>query len=135
MSSPDSFNLNSVPPVPIAAEPVATQPASSTATRFTRHVAATVAVRLLMLSTSVGAGVIVARVLGPEGVGALAVISVSVATVVQLGNAGLPSANIYFIARDRRTLAPALANSLIFALVMGGVLALVMALAAQWEPR
>ena len=53
-----------------------------------------------MTVNSVAAGVIVARLLGAEGLGELAVINVGVATVVQLGSAGLPSANTYFIAQD-----------------------------------
>src|SRR5215213_2843918 len=78
--------------------------ASATATdagsprrRFSVHVAWTLSARVVMTINSVAAGVIVARWLKAEGVGQLAVINVAVATIVQLGSAGLPSANTYFI--------------------------------------
>src|SRR6266496_5469205 len=92
--------------------------------RFSVQVAWTFAARILMIFNSVVAGIIVARWLGPEGVGQLAVINVSVATIVQLGSLGLPSANIYFIAHDRNHLASAAVNSLLFSLVVGSALAL-----------
>lgn len=102
--------------------------------RFSVHVAWTLVVRVLMMVNSVGAGIIVARWLGAEGLGQLAVINVAVATFVQLASAGLPSANIYFIAQDRRRLASAATNSLLFALVVGGLLASGMAGLAAWRP-
>ncbi|HKQ51953.1 MAG TPA: flippase [Pyrinomonadaceae bacterium] len=92
--------------------------------RFSLHVAWTFGARVLMTLNSVAAGVIVARRLGAEGLGQLAVINVAVATAVQLGSAGLPSANTYFIARDRKEFAPAAVNSLLFSVVVGGLLAL-----------
>lgn len=103
--------------------------------RFSAQIAWTFGARLLMMVNSVGAGVIVARWLGAEGLGALAVVNVAVATVVQLSSLGLPSANTYFIARDeRRFLAPAAMNSLLFALFGGGVLALSLTGLAFWQP-
>ena len=88
-----------------------------------------------MMVNSVGAGVIVARWLGAEGLGALAVINVAVGAVVQLGQFGLPSANIYFIAQDkRRYLSAAAMNSLLFALAGGGALALGLSLLAYGQP-
>ena len=87
-----------------------------------------------MTVNSVAAGVIVARWLGAEGLGQLAVINVAVATIVQLGSAGLPSANTYFIARDKRDFAPAAVNSLLFAIVIGGLLALGLTGLAAWRP-
>jgi O-antigen/teichoic acid export membrane protein len=105
------------------------------ARRFSMHVAWTFATRVLMTINSVGAGVIVARWLGAEGLGALAVINVAVATIVQLASVGLPSANTYFIAQDeRRYYAPAAMNSLLFALVGGCVLAIGLMLLAMKQP-
>jgi O-antigen/teichoic acid export membrane protein len=92
--------------------------------RFASHVAWTLAARLLMVVNSVAASIIVARLLGADGLGTLAVINVVVAVTLQLGSAGLPSANTYFIARDRKYLAPAWSNALIFAAVVGTALAL-----------
>jgi O-antigen/teichoic acid export membrane protein len=87
-----------------------------------------------MIFNSVAAGIIVARWLGAEGVGQLAVINVSVATIVQLGSLGLPSANTYFIARDRNHLASAAINSLLFSFVVGSALALGLAELATLRP-
>jgi O-antigen/teichoic acid export membrane protein len=87
-----------------------------------------------MTVNSVAAGIIVARWLGAEGLGQLAVINVAVASFVQLGSAGLPSANTYFIAQDRRRLVPVAMNSLVFALAAGGGLGLGLALLASARP-
>lgn len=116
------------------ADKVSTIPVGASRRRFSVHVAWTVAARLLMTVNSVAAGVIVARWLGAEGLGQLAVINVAVATIVQLSSAGLPSANVYFIAQDKRHFAPAALNSLIFALVVGGLLALGLTGLAMWQP-
>ena len=94
------------------------------ASHFSSHVFWTFATRLLMIFNSVVAGLIVARWLGAKGVGELAVINVAVATVVQLGSFGLPSSNTYFIAQDQERFRTAAINSLIFALVVGSILAL-----------
>jgi O-antigen/teichoic acid export membrane protein len=107
-------------PVDEASEAVAVSPRR----RFSMHIAWTLLARILMTINSVAAGIIVARMLGAERFGQLAVINVAVATIVQLGSAGLPSANIYFVAQDKRRLAPAAINSLVFALITGGLLAL-----------
>jgi O-antigen/teichoic acid export membrane protein len=128
---------NESPRPRVAASPRPDAPASPrpVATRFSTHVAWTFAARVLMTINSVGAGVIVARWLGAEGLGALAVVNVAVATVVQLASVGLPSANTYFIAQDeRRFLAPAAINSLLFALAGGCVLALGLTLLALRQP-
>jgi O-antigen/teichoic acid export membrane protein len=87
-----------------------------------------------MLAGGLLAGIIVARVLGAEGLGTLTVINVTVALVLQLGCAGLPSANTYFISRDRRELAPIWANALLFGFAAGSVLAAVMAFLAYLRP-
>jgi O-antigen/teichoic acid export membrane protein len=97
-------------------------------------VAWTLLARILMTVNSVAAGIIVARWLGAERLGEFAVINVAVATIVQLSSAGLPSANTYFIAQDKRYLAAAATNSLIFALIVGGLLALGLWGLAMWRP-
>ena len=89
---------------------------------FSSHVAWTFATRLLMIINSVAAGIIVARWLGADGVGQLAVINVAIATIVQLSSFGLPSSNTYFIAQDRERFRAAAINSLIFALAAGSIL-------------
>ncbi|HEX7334724.1 MAG TPA: polysaccharide biosynthesis C-terminal domain-containing protein [Pyrinomonadaceae bacterium] len=97
-------------------------------------IAWTFATRVLMIVNSVAAGIIVARWLGAEGVGALAVLNVAVATIVQLGSFGLPSSNTYFIAQDQTHFRAAAINSLIFALGAGSILALGLIAIASLRP-
>jgi O-antigen/teichoic acid export membrane protein len=87
-----------------------------------------------MLAGVVGSSIVVARWLGPEGLGTLAVLNATVALALQIGSAGLPSANTYFIARDRKTLGPVWANSMVFAFVIGSLLAAAVFLMAEIKP-
>lgn len=75
-----------------------------------------------------------ARWLGAEGLGQLAVINVAVATVIQLASLGLPSANTYFIAQDNRQLRAVAINSFVFALLGGSLLAVALTLLASARP-
>src|SRR5919106_1037978 len=101
---------------------------------FTAQIGWTFATRLLMIFNSVVAGIIVAWWLGAEGVGQLAVINVTVATIVQLASFGLPSASTYFIAQDQARTRTAAINSLVFALVIGSILALALTVLASFRP-
>ena len=101
---------------------------------FSTQVAWTFATRVLMIFNSVAAGIIVAHWLGAEGVGALAVINVAVATIVQFGSFGLPSSNAYFISQDQAHFRAAAINSLIFALGVGAILALGLSAVASLRP-
>ena len=101
---------------------------------FTGGVALTFATRLLMLLGVIGSSVIAARWLGPEGFGTLAVLNATVALALQICSAGLPSANTYFIAKDRRSLGPVWANSVAFALVAGSLLSVGVVLLAEIKP-
>jgi len=92
--------------------------------RFSIHVAWTLATRLSMAVVTLLTGVIITRWLGAAGYGAFAVLNVAVAIAVQIGNAGLPSASLYFISQDRRNLPSVAVISLSFALVVGSLLAL-----------
>jgi len=87
-----------------------------------------------MLAGVVGSSIVVARWLGPEGLGTLAVLNATVALALQIGSAGLPSANTYFIARDRESLGPVWANSIVFAFVVGSLLAAAVCLMAGIKP-
>ncbi len=123
------------PPVSLSpTPPVPQSPNAATPRHFAVDVAWTFGARILMTLNSVAAGIIVARWLGAEGVGQLGVITVAVSMVVQLGSAGLPSANTYFVAKDRRLYHPVAVNSLLFALVLGGVLGLGLSLLAEARP-
>ena len=103
----------------IAAAPIDPQFGS-----FASGVAVTFATRLLILVCVVASSVIVARWLGPEGTGALAVLNVTVALALQLGSAGLPSATTYFIAKDRSSLARVWASGAMFNLAAGVLIAI-----------
>ena len=102
--------------------------------KFSSQIGWTFATRVLMIFNSVVAGIIVARWLGADGVGQLAVINVAVATIVQLASFGLPSSNTYFIAQDQSHFRAAAINSLIFALGIGSFLALALAASAALRP-
>jgi O-antigen/teichoic acid export membrane protein len=88
---------------------------------FVSGVALTLLTRLLMLGGLVGSSIVVARWLGPEGFGTLAVLNATVALTLQIASGGLPSANTYFIARERRNLGPIWANAILFTLVVGSL--------------
>jgi O-antigen/teichoic acid export membrane protein len=102
--------------------------------RFSRSVALTLAARVLMAANSVLSGVIVARWLGAEGLGALAALNVAVNTAMQISNLGVSTANTYFIAQDKTRAATAAANSALFAVLSGGGFALALWLCAVWQP-
>ncbi|HEX5704185.1 MAG TPA: oligosaccharide flippase family protein [Pyrinomonadaceae bacterium] len=111
--------------MPIPTETAATVPLDETPviSSFVSGVVLTFGTRLLMMVGVFGSGVVAARWLGDEGFGTYAVLSVMVALAVQIGSAGLPSANTFFLARDRTTLGPIFANALVFALVVGSIIA------------
>jgi O-antigen/teichoic acid export membrane protein len=101
---------------------------------FSSGVAVTFATRLVMLAGVLGSSVIVARWLGPAGAGVLAVLNVTVALALQVGSAGLPSANTYFIARDGKNLNAAWANSIVFAMAAGVLTSLAILAVAKFRP-
>jgi O-antigen/teichoic acid export membrane protein len=108
--------------------------AQANSVKFSRSVALTLAARMLMAANSVVSGIIVARWLGAEGLGALAVLNVALNTAMQIGNLGVSTANTYFIAQDNKLAATAAVNSGIFALLSGGAFALGLWLCAAWQP-
>jgi O-antigen/teichoic acid export membrane protein len=89
---------------------------------FASGVALTLVTRMLMLMGTLGAGVMVARWLGPAGVGSLAVLNTTVALTLSIASLGLTSSNTYFIAKDRKILAPVWVNAIVFCFT-GGVFA------------
>lgn len=94
----------------------------------------TLATRLLMLAGLIGTSVIIARRLGSAGLGTLAVLNSTVALAVQVASAGIPSANTYFIAQDRKRLGPVWANALGFGLMTGSLLTLIVLALAAMNP-
>jgi O-antigen/teichoic acid export membrane protein len=92
--------------------------------RFFRQAAATYGTQLLMAVFGLASTIIVARALGPAGRGEYAVAVAIGAIGVQLFNLGLPSANSYFVARDRTLLPSLLANALCASFLFGAAAAL-----------
>jgi len=101
---------------------------------FLSGVVLTFGTRVLMLAGVFGSGVVIARWLGPDGFGVYAVVNVIVALALQIGSAGLPSANTYFIARDRNQVGTVWANAIAFALVIGSLLTAAVLALAWWRP-
>ena len=84
-----------------------------------------------MLASSLATSIVIARWLGAEGVGSLAVLNVTVALAVQVGAAGLPSANTLFVSQDRSKVGAVWANALLFSFLAGTLLATVIILLAR----
>src|SRR6185436_921852 len=102
--------------------------------QFVSGVALTFGTRVLMVAGLLGSSILVAHWLGQKGFGTLAVLNATVALTLQIASAGLPSANTYFIARDRRNLGPVWANAVMFALVVGSLAALVVFALGKLKP-
>jgi O-antigen/teichoic acid export membrane protein len=90
---------------------------------FAWQTGGTLATRAGLLATGLVASIVAARVLGPEGRGMYAVALALVASTVQFGNLGLPSANAYYLAKDRALLPALLGNSLAVGIGAAGLLA------------
>jgi O-antigen/teichoic acid export membrane protein len=120
----------------VSSETAATAAQDETAVlgSFVTGVVLTFGTRLLMLGGVFGSGLIVARWLGPEGFGAYAVLNLTVALALQVGSAGLPSANTYFIARDRSTAGPVWGNAILFGVLVGLLLAVAVVILAWFRP-
>lgn len=90
---------------------------------FARGAALTLATRFAMALNSFFAGVIVARHLGPVGFGIYGVLNAINNNAAQFGVAGPAAATTYYVARDRRWLAPAFANAILYSFSVGSLLA------------
>lgn len=92
---------------------------------FASDVALMLATRVLVLASGVGASVVIARTLGAEGRGAIAVVFALTLLLVQLGTLGLPSANTYFTATHPADRPAVVANAVWATVGLSVVLALV----------
>src|SRR5438552_2974248 len=127
--------MNDQSTITVADDAVGVAPAQTIFGSLASGVAVTFATRLLILAAVLGSSVIVARWLGPEGTGALAVLNVTAALALQLGSAGIPSATTYFVAKDRSAIAPVWMNGLIFNLVAGVIIAIGVVAIANLRPN
>lgn len=99
--------------------------------RLSAQVALTLAARLWTIVNQLAVGLLVSRLLGVESWGVLASLNVLVLIAVQSGAFGLTSASTYFVAEDRRRFSTVASNAFLFALLVGGALAVVSILVAQ----
>jgi O-antigen/teichoic acid export membrane protein len=106
----------------------------SGALRFSRQVVWTMAARLLTVASSILAGAIVARWLGPSGLGVIAALAVVTLLAINVGGLGLPSSLTFLVARDKRNTKPAFLNAIVFGFVAGSLLAAVIILTATARP-
>jgi O-antigen/teichoic acid export membrane protein len=98
---------------------------------FKSRVTLTLLVRGAMIGIGLLSSVVTARWLGPEGRGLLATLSVITGLVLQFGNLGLHSGNVYYVSKEPRATSSVLGNSLWLSLFLGGLGALAAA-AAGW---
>jgi O-antigen/teichoic acid export membrane protein len=89
---------------------------------FLRQIASTFLTRIGIVGVGVFSSVLIARSLGPDGRGVLAIATAVTAVAIQLGNLGLHASNTWAIARDPRLLATLLSNSVVVSLALGSVL-------------
>jgi len=81
---------------------------------LTRNISSVLLTNILVFLLGVPAGIVIARVLGPEGVGIYALIMLVPGLLYQLGNLGLGGASIYFTGTKRFDLSDVTSNSLVF---------------------
>ena len=81
--------------------------------------------RAFGLVLTIAGSVVVARSLGPEGRGHLAVAAVVLGMAVQFGSLGLPAATVHFIAKQPFDLPRVLGNGLAVAFVIGAMLSVI----------
>jgi O-antigen/teichoic acid export membrane protein len=86
-------------------------------TELRRNVLETYGTRVLVLVVTFATAVVIARELGPTGRGLYAVAATLGAIGAQVGNLGLHSSNIYYVAKDRALLPALIGNTLAVVLV------------------
>ena len=105
---------------------------------FFGKVAETYVTQISIIAIGMVTTVCVARILGPEGRGLLAVAVALSGLGVQFGNLGLNASNTYFVAKDRSLLPQLLGNTLTISLGLAGtgsfITYLVLYGRPQWTP-
>jgi len=87
--------------------------------RFFGNVLGTFITQVLIVGFNLLIGVLTARALGPEGRGVLTLVMTLPLTLVALADPGVTKANIYFIARRKRSPSLVIGQSIFLALTMG----------------
>jgi O-antigen/teichoic acid export membrane protein len=86
-----------------------------------QQVAETYFTQILRVGLGLAMTILVARILGPQGRGLYAVALAIGALGVQLGNFGLGSSNVYYVAKSRHLLSVLTGNALLVSFLVGGV--------------
>lgn len=81
--------------------------------------------KAIIILCALTVSIIIARFLGPEGKGIIAVLMVISGVVLQFGNLGIPAANVYFSARESHLLPKIATNSFWFGIIAGIIAPLV----------
>lgn len=104
---------------------VQTSPGGWLHSSLLKKFSATLGTRVIVLGLGLINGIIIARILLPEGRGLLAVAVTLQAIGVQLGHLGFHTSNTLFVARDPKTLPRVFSNTLVVSLVFGLLAAVV----------
>lgn len=105
------------------------------ASDFARKVVGTLAVRIVVQGLGLASSILIARVLGPDGRGLVAVATTMAAMGVQFANLGLHVSNNYFVSRDPSLLRPQLGNTLVASVGLGGVATFIAGILFYFFPR
>ncbi len=105
---------------------------SATQSDFVIKVAETFATRIALIGVGLITGILIARILGPEGRGLYAVAMTVSTTGIQFGNLGLHASNTYYVAKDRTLLPSLVGNSILVSVVFGFISAAVWAAFHAW---
>ena len=90
--------------------------------KFVKDTLITFSTQIITVILSIAAAIVIARVLGPEGKGAYALIFLVPALLALLGNLGIGMANVYFGGSEKHEWTKLASNSLVLALGVGVLL-------------
>ena len=102
--------------------------------RYAKSVLITLISKGLAIPLGVLASIVTARMLGPSGRGVIAILLVIQGLAMQFGSCGFNASITYFIARDKSLTRPVMANALVTAFVVGGVISAVFYFIGQLFP-
>lgn len=95
---------------------------------FLKKSAATLATQIALICMSMGSGIIVARVLGPELKGQVVLLTLLAQTIFMVGSLGLGSSFSFFIAKKKYPAAEIMTFALVAAMLLGGFTSVLFAL-------
>ena len=99
---------------------------------LTKNISSVFITSIVLFLLAIPTSIIIARVLGPHGIGIYALVLLVPGLLYQLGNLGLGMANTYFIGRKRFNLTDITSTSLTFGLGISVSLAILFLLAYEF---